>query len=160
MSNTKPILAGQCACGLTTWTSTSIPTHLDFCYCTACQQVTGAPFGAWIGLKRSSLEWEGHTAKFRINDLATRSLCVQCGATLTIQYDCYPEKTHLAAGLVVKGAELIPKVGLHLFVRSKPVWYSIPDDGIPRAEEFDDDFYKVLKKYQETAPKSGLKLSG
>lgn len=158
MEEPKPILAGRCACGDTTWTSASIPTHLDFCYCTQCQQVTGAPFGAWMGLKRSSITWEGPTAKYKISDIATRSLCVQCGATLTIQYDCYPDKKHIAAGTVIKGAALIPKVGLHLFVKSKPVWYTIPDDGVPRAEEFDQEFLEVLKKYQESKPQSGLKL--
>lgn len=145
---TTPILEGRCACGDTSWTSTSNATHLDFCYCTTCQQVTGAPFGAWAGIKKSSITWRGSTAKYRVSELATRSLCVQCGGTLSIQYDCYPDKTHVAAGTIVKGAERLPNVNVHIFVKSKPVWYDIPEDGLPRWEEFDDEFNEKLRAYR------------
>lgn len=141
------ILEGRCACGETTFQSKGFPQHLDFCYCTTCQQVTGAPFGAWTGIKRDNVTWEGPAAKYRVSDIATRSLCVQCGATLTIQYDCYPDKTHVAAGIITKGAELLPKVGMHIFVKSKPPWYTIPEDGVPRYKEFDEEFMNALKLY-------------
>lgn len=145
---TTPVLQGSCACGATTWTSTSNATHLDFCYCTTCQRVTGAPFGAWVGIKKSSITWEGASAKYKVSDLATRSLCVQCGGTLSIQYDCYPDKTHVAAGTIVKGAEILPKLGVHIFVKSKPVWYDIPEDKLPRWDEFDDEFNEKLRAYK------------
>ncbi|KAF2092963.1 hypothetical protein NA57DRAFT_62064 [Rhizodiscina lignyota] len=141
------IIKGRCACGEVTFQSSGFPQHLDFCYCTTCQQVTGAPFGAWTGIKRDTIVWEGPTAKYRVSNIATRSLCVQCGGTLVIQYDCYPNKTHVAAGTITKGSELLPKVGMHIFVKSKPAWYSIPDDGLPRYEEFDEEFLGVLKRY-------------
>lgn len=148
MSN--PILYGVCACGATTFQSTANATHLDFCYCTTCQRVTGAPFGAWLGIKKSSITWDGYTAKYKVSDIATRSLCVQCGATLSIQYDCYPEKTHVAAGLVIKGKgqELLPKVGVHIFVKEKPVWYDIPEDGLPKWDGFDDEFNEKMRAYK------------
>jgi len=74
-----------------------------------------------------------------------------------MQYDCYPEKTHIAAGLVTQGGELIPKVCMHIFVRSKPTWYNIPEDGIPRYDEFDEEFWDVLKRYQTRAKGDGTR---
>ena len=72
-----------------------------------------------------------------------------------MQYDCYPEKTHIAAGLVTQGSELIPKVCTHIFVRSKPTWYNIPEDGVPRYEEFDEDFLNVLKIHETQVHRDG-----
>lgn len=144
----SPILKGRCACGKVTFRSTSSPQHLDFCYCTTCQQVTGAPFGAWTGIERDSIAWEGAIAKFRASEIATRSFCVHCGGTLATQYDCYPKKTHVAAGLITKGGELVPKVGIHMFIRSKPAWYAIAEDGVPRYSEFDEEFLEVLGQHE------------
>lgn len=72
---------------------------------------------------------------------------MQCGGTLSIQYDCYPDKTHVAAGTIVKGAEVLPKLGVHIFVKSKPVWYDIPGDGLPRWDGFDDEFNEKLRAF-------------
>ncbi|KXL43449.1 hypothetical protein M433DRAFT_47695, partial [Acidomyces richmondensis BFW] len=135
------VLKGSCACGAITWTSTYPARHMDFCYCIPCQQISGAPFAAWIGLPKFGLTWYHHNQAFnptdsdpgrsvyRISPLATRSCCRTCGGAMTMQYDCYPDKTHLAAGGVVEGAEDLPKVGCHIWVKRKPTWYEIPDDG-------------------------------
>lgn len=147
-SNQVAVLRGQCACGSTTWTASVPPTHLDFCYCTTCQRVTGAPFGAWTGIAKNAIIWEGAIAKYKVSDIATRSLCVQCGGTLSIQYDCYPGKTHVAAGTIVSGAGVMPKVGVHIFVKSKPIWYDIPQDGLPRWDEFDEEFNEQLRAHK------------
>lgn len=70
---------------------------------------------------------------------------------MTMQYDCYPDKTHLAAGGVVEGADALPKVGCHIWVKRKPAWYEIPDEGrgVPRWEEFDEEFEAVRRGWEE-----------
>lgn len=113
-----------------------------------CQQATGAAFGAWVGIEKSGLSFDGPIGHYRLSDIATRSFCTKCGGTLTMQYDCYPEKTHVAAGTIVKGVEKVPKVDCHLFVSRKPVWYVMPDDGVRRWEEFDDGFVEVLQRWK------------
>lgn len=72
---------------------------------------------------------------------------------MTIQYDCYPDKTHVAAGTIAEGASLVPKVGVHIFVKEKPIWYDIPEDKLPRWDEFDDEFREKLHAYKNS--KSG-----
>ena len=72
-----------------------------------------------------------------------------------MQYDCYPEKTHLAAATVRESQWEVPKVGVHIFVKSCPKWYVIPDDGVERFEEFDSEFERmfpdVVKRLRESA---------
>lgn len=143
------VLSGACACEAVRWQSTTHPSHLDFCYCLQCQRITGAAFGAWLGIAKEGLTFEGGRTYHRLSDIATRSFCTRCGGTLTIQYDCYPGKTHIAAGTVVQGGKAVPRVGCHLFTGRKPSWYSIPEDGVTRWDEFDDEFLEVLRSWSK-----------
>lgn len=79
----------------------------------------------------------------RLSGVAARAFCAECGGCLTLQYDCYPEKTHLAAATISEGGEGeggLLGVGVHIFVRSCPDWYGIPEDGVRRWEGFDGVF--------------------
>ncbi|EME79328.1 uncharacterized protein MYCFIDRAFT_7410, partial [Pseudocercospora fijiensis CIRAD86] len=151
------ILRGSCACNATSWTSTAAPSHLDFCYCSQCQRVSGAPFVSWMGVNRSSIVWSGNLQTFRLqisngmNSIATRSCCSTCGGTMSMQYDCYPEKTHLSAGSVVEDVEGVMKIlkaGDHIFVADKPAWYTIPEDGVERYDGFDQSFSDRQRRYE------------
>lgn len=151
---TSPALTGTCACGLTTYTSTTPPLHLDYCYCLTCQRTSGAPFLPFIGLPISSLTWSGASPSSwrpKLDDgktsIATRYFCGACGSSLSMQYDCYPDKVHVAAGTVVEGREKLPATATHIFVKRKPGWYRIPEDGGGRWEEFDPAFEEVLRRH-------------
>ena len=135
-------LAGSCACGASTYTfsHTTPPQHLDFCYCTMCQRSAGAPFMAWMGVSRAGLTLSGPIVTFRLSSVAERTFCSTCGGNLTLQYDCYPEKTHLAAATVRETEWELPSVGVHIFVASCPRWYEIPEDGVVRYDGFGDEF--------------------
>lgn len=154
----QPAFSGACACGQAEWSCSSSPQQpLDFCYCTTCQRVSGAPFVAWLGLPRDSITWHGRILAFRVCDFAARTFCQACGGTLTIQYECYPGKTHVAAGTIKSLREdvAVPSVGCHLFVRSKPAWYNIPEDGVARWRGFDSEFAELLKNWRENRDATG-----
>lgn len=142
MASTLTTLRGSCACGACTYTYThpTPPEHLDFCYCTMCQRSAGAPFMAWMGVARSGLALSGPSKTVRLSVVAARTFCGDCGGCLTLQYDCYPEKTHLAAATVTEGGDVIPRLGVHIFVKSCPKWYRITEDGVERWEGFDGVF--------------------
>lgn len=133
-------LSGACACGACTYKSTSPPLHLDVCYCLTCQRLSGAPFMVWTGITKASLTWQGPIRIFQSSSVATRSFCSTCGSSLALQYDCYPDKTHVTALTVGKSDWQMPEVGIHIFVKSKPEWYQVPADGVERWEEFDAGF--------------------
>ncbi|KAK4972648.1 hypothetical protein LTR42_005941 [Elasticomyces elasticus] len=150
MASNSVKLEGQCACGSVSYRSTASAEHLDFCYCKICQQIGGGPFVAWIGILKAALAWQGPIRSFVVNDLATRACCEKCGSTMTIQYHCYPEKTHVAAGSVSSGHETLPSPGMHIWISRKPAWYSIPSDGLLRYEEFDPEFDQVQRDFMAT----------
>lgn len=151
----SPVISGHCACSKISWTSTSPPQHLDFCYCSTCQQTSGAPFAPWIGITKSSLSWKGVISSWKptISDgdtsVSTRTFCPDCGSCMAIQYDFYPNKTHVAAGTVTVGADVIPEVCMHLWLKKAPRWYRVPEDGVPRYEEFPEEFEEAWVKYRE-----------
>lgn len=70
---------------------------------------------------------------------------------MSMQYDCYPDKMHVAAGTVVEGREELPKRATHIFLKRKPEWYRIPDDGGERWDGFDDGFEELLQKHLKEA---------
>lgn len=148
-----PVISGQCACGKASWSSTSAPEHLDFCYCSTCQQNSGAPFASWIGVAKSAISWIGSISSWRPTifdgeiSVSERTFCAECGSCLAIQYDLYTEKTHLAAGTVIQGGGSIPPVCMHIWLKSAPVWYHVSDDGVPRYQEFPNDFEKALEAH-------------
>ncbi|KAF2160225.1 hypothetical protein M409DRAFT_70579 [Zasmidium cellare ATCC 36951] len=154
-NNQEKNLTGSCACGSCTYTSTSPATHLDYCYCIQCQRISGAPFIAWMGVPRSTLTFSGPIVHVHLSKIATRGFCEKCGAGLSLQYECYPEKTHVAAGTVVRSDFGIPEVGIHIFVKSRPAWHRIAEDGVPRYEEFDEEFEErfpeVVKELRKLA---------
>lgn len=149
------VISGHCACGKVGWSSTEAPAHLDFCYCSTCQQNSGAPFAPWIGITKSAISWTGSISSWRptIGDgnesVSTRTFCADCGSCMAIQYDFYPHSTHVAAGTVAEGAETIPKVCMHLWLKKAPQWYQIPEDGIARYHEFPEDFEEAWAKHRE-----------
>lgn len=149
------VISGRCACGKVTWSSTAAPQNLDFCYCITCQQASGAPFTPWLGVYQAALVWHGAISAWRpaIGDedtsVSERTFCAACGSCLGLQYDLTPEKAHVAAGTVDQGAYTIPPLLEHIWVKRAPAWYRIPDDGVPRYQEFDDDFEAVLAEQRK-----------
>ena len=57
---------------------------------------------AWMGVPKASLELAGPISDCSLSSIAKRTYCSKCGSSLTLQYDCYPEKTHVAAATMVK----------------------------------------------------------
>lgn len=57
------------------------------------------------------------------------------------------EKTHIAASTIVRNDFEPLKVGCHIWTKSCPGWYRIPEDGVERWEEFDEGFKKLLDEY-------------
>ncbi|KAF2724977.1 hypothetical protein K431DRAFT_281453 [Polychaeton citri CBS 116435] len=142
------VLEGSCVCGGITYTSTAGPQPFDYCYCTICQQTSGSPFMAFVGVPRDALSWKGKVSEYRSSDIATRLFCSTCSGALGMQYDCYPNKTHIAAGSLKTMNCDPPGLAMHLFVKSKPAWYEIPDDGVDRHDEFPEEFLQALRSHE------------
>ena len=50
---------------------------------------------------------------------------------------------------MVESKEKLPKVGCHLWMSSKPEWYTIPEDGVERCDEFPEEFQRIWAEWNE-----------
>lgn len=110
-----------------------------------------------MGISKASLDWKYKNGvkpfiyRSTVGDtdinVAERHCCGNCGCNILLQYYLYPEKSHVAASTVVKNDFEALKVGCHIWCRQAPKWYTIPDDGIERHEEFDEDFQAKLDEH-------------
>lgn len=111
---------------------------------------------AWMGIPDAALTWqfkdtEPFIYRSCVGDtdmvVAERKCCRNCGCNISLQYYLYPEKTHVAASTADANSFEPLKVGCHIWTKSLPTWYSIPDDSIPRYHEFDEDFQAKLEEW-------------
>ena len=150
-------LSGGCACGDITFTSTAPPQHLDYCYCLTCQQMSGAPFVAWTGVPKGDLKINltsrpiVYSPKIGDTDICVsrRICCGTCGCNVILQYDLYPEKTHIAASTIRHCDFEMPSVGCHIWTRHVPSWHKLPEDGVQQYIENDPTFQARLDEHLE-----------
>ena len=115
------------------------------CYCSMCRKLSGSAFQTWAPARDADVTWESPSGSLtlqRTSDWASRHTCTDCGTTMTIKYDSQPDHLWLAAGSYTDDnyvflsspmtfPEHLYRV-IHICELSKPAWYSIPDDGLPR----------------------------
>lgn len=110
---------------------------------------------AWTGIPKASLEinLESRPMVYRANlgdtetSVSKRVCCRQCGCNIILQYDLYPDKTHVAASTLRHNDFEPMKVGCHIWTRHVPSWHTIAEDGVPRYDEFDEDFKARLEEH-------------
>jgi hypothetical protein len=66
------------------------------------------------------------------SELAERGFCSKCGSTLSMQYYCQNDRLTVAASSIDESKVPLPQVSQHIFVKEKPLWYEIPEDGVER----------------------------
>jgi hypothetical protein len=124
-------------CGKVRYTSTTFPQRISHCFCVQCRKASGCPFQSFAIFPRSSITWvNGPPQYFRYSNRASRGFCATCGSSLTFEADDLNEtRTSIAPGSfddweVEDGGKMIPKPVHYLFVKEKPVWFDIPNDGL------------------------------
>ncbi|KAL4900246.1 hypothetical protein BDW74DRAFT_183000 [Aspergillus multicolor] len=139
---TTSTVTGGCFCGKTRYLTTGPLYGLSFCYCTTCQLLHGAPFAPFTNVKKEHFEWaqSDELVELRLSSFATRTVCGSCHSPISMVYDGNPDEVGIVAVTVKEGA--VPKVDNHIFVKSKPEWYTIGDDA-PQELGFPDS----MKEY-------------
>ncbi|KAI4284264.1 MAG: hypothetical protein L6R38_001541 [Xanthoria sp. 2 TBL-2021] len=153
-NQSTPTFTGQCHCGLIKYTSSSPPQNLTYCYCITCRRLSGSPFIAWADIPASSLaipnDTNTDTLKTLTSDIAERTICGECGSSITMKYGFDETNIGIAAGAMDEGSLKgeVMKVTGHIFVEQKPSWYEIPEDGVKRWERFSDGFEEKLDMWR------------
>ena len=81
-------MTGGCQCGAIRFRAERLRSNPHVCYCRMCQKATGGPFGLFVRVDRSKLEWTRGTPKsFASSNIARRGFCADCGTPLFWEYD-------------------------------------------------------------------------
>ena len=150
----EPALTGSCQCKHITYSSTSLPTHFTNCYCLTCRKVSGAPFVAFGGFPTSAITWiSGYDTltKTSYSKFAERAHCAKCGTPIYMSYKFRPENISITSGSIdeesIKGE--LPKAVKHIFVEEKAPWYELPDDKLPRYQQYPPEFQKMVDEFMK-----------
>jgi ubiquinone/menaquinone biosynthesis C-methylase UbiE len=136
-------ISGSCACNSITWFSAALPKTLNNCYCEQCRKVSGSPNASFIHFDPSDVAFrppltEAPAKVVSLSPQAERAFCSECGSSVAFWYPAMAHLLAVAAGSVDEDASSPGAVAgvkqKHIFVRSKPSWYTLPDDGLERVE--------------------------
>ena len=116
---------------------------------------------AWTGIPKSALQWNFKSKPFiyrpTVGDtgvcISERTCCGNCGCNISLHYFLYSDKIHVAATTVQQSEFETPQVGCHIWIRQKPSWYTIPEDGVERHQEFDDVGKALVQNYLDHGEK-------
>lgn len=138
----EPAFTGGCRCGNVRYQAYSSPTDVTFCYCRACQQLSGSGYMPFVDVPTKDLECSSTDSltSLRLSDVAERKFCSSCGSPISMVYTSKPDSFSLLIGSIhPKSMEgKWPKRRKHIYLREKASWVPLPEDGMPRFEGFSD----------------------
>lgn len=144
MPATIEVLEGSCLCGRVRVRAAGPFVDMLHCHCTDCRKCHGAAFATSIGVRREGFEvtaGAGALAAFTAPSGTRRSFCRRCGSKIAVDNDAW-DATYLPASVVDTPFRLKPQ--LHMYVRSKALWYDIRDDLSQYAEGPDEGYRDAI----------------
>jgi hypothetical protein len=130
---------GGCSCGAVRYRLQSEPLIVHCCHCLNCQRQTGSAFALNVIIEANRVELvEGEPIAVDVprDDGGTQRI-YRCPTCQVAVYSVYsrPDALFIRGGTLDEPRTLVPDV--HIFVRSKVDWVTIPD-GTPAFDEFYD----------------------
>jgi hypothetical protein len=130
------MIAGHCLCGAVAWRLDGAVDLINFCHCSMCRRVHGAPFGAFAHAHSRDFRWlkgDASIARYESSPGIFRCFCPTCGSTVPVVED---DEVTLPAG----GIEGDPgaRASVHIFTGDKAAWYEIAD-ALPQHRAFPPD---------------------
>jgi hypothetical protein len=132
------MITGRCLCGNVAWELDGTIDLINYCHCTMCRRMHGAPFGAFAHASAAGFRWVAGVsliASYESSPNVFRCFCRACGSAVPVVEG---DEVIIPAGSVDGDPGVRPSV--HIFVGSKAPWYEITDqlpqhDGFPPDEE-------------------------
>jgi len=124
-------LEGGCACGAVRYRMISAPMFVHCCHCHDCQRQTGSAFvlNALIETDRVEIS-SGEPRAFLMRSDSGRPhrvfRCPACGTAVWSEYGGLRSLRFVRVGTLDDPSALAPNV--HIYVRSKLSWVTLPDD--------------------------------
>lgn len=139
-------VTGGCECGRVRYSArrTGSSATSCWCYCLQCQRLSGGPFLPFVDFKKKDVEWTTPPDVFSSSDDAERDFCKDCGSTIGMRYHFQEDSLGIVLGTIDENCDFVPDTSYHIFVKDKPAWFQIPNDGKPQYQRFPDD-----RRYEE-----------
>jgi hypothetical protein len=136
--------SGKCACGRISFIANGDILSTTWCYCVTCRKQSGAPFLPFADLEKKAVSWNQEPDIWPSSDIAERLFCKVCGSVVGMRYFVEADRVGIAIGVLddAEGLELIPSA--HIFLKDKPGWFQVPDDGAERCQEFSTAWEEIL----------------
>ena len=139
---------GGCACGAVRYRLRSEPLFVNCCHCLNCQRQTGSAFvlNVIIEADRVELTAGEPVAVDAPRDDGSAQQIYRCPTCQVAVYSVYsrPDALFIRGGTLDDPRALVPDV--HIFVRSKVDWVTLPE-GVPAF----DEFYDIDKVWPEAS---------
>lgn len=94
------------------------------------------------------MTWTMSPDVFVSSDIAERDYCKDCGSTIGMRYHFQADSLGIAIGTMDKECNFSTAPTIHIFIKDKPAWFDIPDDGGKRYAEHNTDS-SILQLMQE-----------
>src|SRR5216683_4731830 len=128
------MVQGHCLCGKVRFEVSGHLGSTRLCYCELCRRANGSAFSANVRVPASSyrlLSGAELIREYESSPGAFRAFCSFCGSPVYARVISDPAHIRIRLGTLAKEARA--KVVAHVWVLSKPDWYSICDD-LPQYE--------------------------
>lgn len=120
-------LQGSCHCGGISYSISGKNFAADYCHCSTCQKITGAPVSAWMDFKVEQLNWHGSSPQeYQSSESIRRGFCPNCGSTLSYRHVDHPEYITLAITSLDNPNVVNPTY--HIYTEDQLSWLNIKDD--------------------------------
>ena len=125
---------GQCLCGKVRFEVSGNLGDVRLCYCELCRRANGTAFSANVRVPVTSyrlLSGRELIREYESSPGAFRAFCSICGSPVFARVTSDPTTIRVRLGTLAQSAEAT--VTAHVWMRSKPAWYSIEGD-LPQYE--------------------------
>lgn len=136
----KAVFTGGCRCGGVRYTSSDPPKPYNNCYCETCRRLSGGAYLPFLEVPTKAFKFvsDQSLTTFAVTDSAERTFCNRCGSPMSMKYHAQPDRFWITLGSVDEesmGNEHWPRLKAHIYVKEKPKWCTLPEDGVERCEE-------------------------
>lgn len=139
---------GSCACGRITFKTSGEVLSVTWCYCVTCQKQSGAPFLPFADFEKATVSWNQNPDIWSSSKLAERYFCKACGSAIGMLYFFDPNRIGITMGLIDGGKDLKLPPSAHIFLKDKPAWFQVPEDGAERCQEFNNNFTERVSAHE------------
>ncbi len=132
------MITGTCLCGAVAWQLDGAIELINYCHCSMCRKIHGAPFGTFAHGSAAAFEWrsgEPLITRYESSPGVYRSFCRVCGSSVPVVEG---DEVCIPAGSI--DGDPVARPSVHIFVGSKAPWYDITDD-LPQFDRFPPEEY-------------------